>query len=375
MNGHYTPLMVQIPGSEEISVSVPPPAPQKRLLEFSSIDALAHEQWPEIARHRLGSLFCCPQWLRAIARTYGFAIRASVRTVGGKIEAALPYCEISDLRGDRIVSLPFSDYCDPLVADRETWTKLVDPLLAHNMPINLRCLRGAVPGGDDRFRMKVPALWHGVDLNQSEEELWAGLHSSARQNIRKARLNGVAVRDGRSIDDVRIFHRMHRSLRKSKYRLLAQPLSFFENIFEEFARTDGINVLIAERDNEAIAGIVLLEWNGTLYYKFNASLDQRYCPNDLLVWHALQYGRQRGMVLFDFGLSDREQPGLIRYKRKFATEEREISFVQWRPAGYANPKGDQAGVMLHHVTELLTDASVPDEVTRVAGEKLYRFFC
>jgi CelD/BcsL family acetyltransferase involved in cellulose biosynthesis len=375
MNGHYTPLVAQIPGAEGIPVSVPSAAAPKRLLDFSLIDALSDRQWPEVARHRLGSLFCCPQWIRAVAKTYDFGIKASVRTLGGKIEAAIPYCEISDLRGDRIVSLPFSDYCDPLVADRESWNQLVAPLLAHNVPVNLRCLKSAVPPGDDRFRAEVPALWHGVDLNRSEEELWAGLHSSARQNIRKARINGVVVRDGRSIDDMRIFHRMHRTLRKSKYRLLAQPLSFFENIFEEFARADGINVLIAEHNSEPIAGIVLLEWNGTLYYKFNASLDQRYCPNDLLAWHALQYGRQRGMVRFDFGLSDLEQPGLIRYKRKYATEEREIFFVQWRPDGYANPKGDQAGAVLHQMTALLTDAAVPDEVTRAASEKLYRFFC
>src|SRR5262245_3586405 len=373
MNGHATPLAVQV--SAGIPVPVPPAAAPARLLDFSVIDALNDRQWPDVARHQLGSLFCSPPWIRAVARTYDFAIKASVRTVGTRIEAAVPYCEISDLRGDRIVSLPCSDYCDPLIADRETWNQLVAPLLANNVPINLRCLRSAVPAGDDRFRVKVPALWHGVNLNQSEEELWSGLHSSARQNIRKARVSGVTVRDGRTIDDMCTFHRMHQSLRKSKYRLLAQPLSFFENIFEEFARTDGINVLIAEHDGEPIAGIVLLEWNGTLYYKFNASLDQRYCPNDLLAWHALQYGRQRGMVRFDFGLSDLEQPGLIRYKRKFATEEREVSFVQWRPEGYANPKGDQAGAVLHEMTALLTDAAVPDEVTRAAGEKLYRFFC
>src|SRR4029453_12408102 len=113
-----TPLVAQIPGAEGIPVSVPSAAAPKRLLDFSLIDPLSDGQWTEVARHRLGSLFFCPQWIRAVAETYDFAIKASVRTLGGKIEAAIPYCEISDLRGDRIVSLPFSDYCDPLVADR-----------------------------------------------------------------------------------------------------------------------------------------------------------------------------------------------------------------------------------------------------------------
>ena len=346
MNGYPAPLATQVLEPEQSSLSIASAREPNRLLDFSHIDARSAPQWPEFARHRLGSLFSCPYWINAIAETYGFAINASVRTNGGRIEAAIPYCRITDLRGDRIVSLPFSDYCDPLVTDGKTWNQLVAPLLAEKIPISLRCLRNDVSTKDDRFQRKVPAIWHGVDLTKSEEELWAGLHSSARQNVRKARIGGVVVREGLTIEDMRIFHHMHSKLRKSKYRLLAQPLAFFENIFFEFARTDGVNVLIAEQDGEPIAGIVLLEWNGTLYYKFNASIDQRYCPNDLLAWHALQYGRQRGMVRFDFGLSDLEQPGLIRYKRKFATDEREISFLQWRPEGYANPRGEQAGQIL-----------------------------
>ncbi len=375
MNGYPAPLTAQGLKPEQVSLSVSSASGPDRLLDFALVDVRGAAQWPDIARHRFGSLFSSPYWISAVAGTYDFSINASVRTNGGRIEAAIPYCRISDLRGDRIVSLPFSDYCDPLVTDAKTWNQLIAPLLAEKIPISLRCLRSNVPIADDRFQRKVPALWHGVDLTRSGEDLWNGLHSSARQNVRKAQASGVVVRDGRTIEDMRIFHRMHCMLRKSKYRLLAQPLAFFENIFHEFAKTDGVHVLIAERNSEPIAAIVLLEWNGTLYYKFNASLDQRYCPNDLLAWHALQYGRQRGMVQFDFGLSDLEQPGLIRYKRKFATDEQEISFLQWRPEGYANPKGDQAGQILSQVTNWLTDATVPDEITRTAGEKLYRFFC
>lgn len=361
---------------EDTSVVLPViPRKTDRILDFAVIDARADSRWCDVASHRFGSLFSSSQWIHAVGGTYDFAIKASVRTSGGRVEAALPFSCISDFRGDRVVSLPFSDYCDPVLDDMESWNQLVRPLLAYNVPVTLRCLRNQVPAGDSRFTHKIPALWHGVDLTRSEEDLWNGLDGSARQNIRKAQRSGVVVHEGRSMEDIRIFHGMHCRLRKSKYRLLAQPLSFFENLYNEFQRTDGINVLIAERDGEPIAGIVLLEFNGTLYYKFNASLDQQYCPNDLLAWNGLLCGRRRGMVQFDFGLSDLEQPGLVRYKRKFATEEREISFLQWRPEGYSNPKGEQAGDVLRRVTGWLTDPAIPDEITQTAGEKLYRFFC
>jgi hypothetical protein len=86
-------------------------------------------------------------------------------------------------------------------------------------------------------------------------------------------------------------------------------------------------------------------------------------------------GRRHGLTQLDFGLSDIEQPGLVRYKRKFATEERDIWLLQWRPEAYADPRGEQAAQMLGRVTRLLTDPAVPDEIAPAAGNDLYRFFC
>jgi hypothetical protein len=71
--------------------------------------------------------------------------------------------------------------------------------------------------------------------------LWAGLAGSARQNVRKAESNGVAVRESRDVDAIRVFHRMHCHVRKSKYRLLAQPVAFLENFHQEFAPEDRLD--------------------------------------------------------------------------------------------------------------------------------------
>jgi CelD/BcsL family acetyltransferase involved in cellulose biosynthesis len=330
--------------------------------------------WSDISRHRFGSLFSSPPWIEAVGRTYDFEILASAHTTGGRIDAALPFSHVRDIRGSRVICLPFSDYCDPLVDDAGIWADLIAPVLALNAPISLRCLRNTIPVQDTRFKLRARALWHAVDLTRPEDELWAGLTGSARQNVRKAQRGGVVVRAGSSLEDVRLFHRMHCHLRKLKYRLLGQPWAFFENLYELFA-PGGIAVLLAELDGVPIAGILFLEWNGTLYYKFNASFDQQFRPNDLLAWHGILLGKERGLARLDFGLSDVEQPGLVRYKRKFATEEREICLLQWRPDAYSDPRGEQAGRTLGRMTRLFTDPTVPDEIARAAGDELYRFFC
>jgi CelD/BcsL family acetyltransferase involved in cellulose biosynthesis len=300
---------------------------------------------------------------------------ASVHLSNGVVVAAIPFTHVRDVRGERVVSLPFSDYCDPLVEDGEVWKDLVAPILAYDSPVMLRCLRNAVPVEDTRFQASLRGLWHGIDLTRTEKDLWATLDGSARQNVRKAQRNGVVVREGRTLNDVRIFHDMHCRLRKSKHRLLAQPLAFFEALHGLFAPCDGLTVLLAEFDGEAIAGIFFLEWGGTLYYKFNASVDQRHCPNDFLAWQGILMGRQRGLARLDFGLSDVAQSGLIRYKRKFATEEQHIWLLQWRPQGYCDPRGEQVSQMLGRVTSLFTDPAVPDAIARAAGSELYRYFC
>ena len=291
------------------------------------------------------------------------------------MKAAIPFCRIADIRGERIASLPFSDYCDPLVEQPGAWAELVQPILAAGVPVRLRCLRNMLPVEDGRFRVTGRALWHGVDLARAEDAIWAGLDASARQNVRKAERHGVVVRRSSGLEDLRLFHSLHAQLRKSKYRMLAQPFAFFEALHALLAPEDRIWVLLAEVDGVVVAGILFLEWGDTLYYKFNASIDTHLRPNDLLVWEGIRLGRSRGLARLDFGLSDTGQPGLVRYKSKFATEERAISLLEWRPDGHADPRGEEVGRMLHHVTRLLTEPSVPDTVTRAAGDELYRYFC
>jgi CelD/BcsL family acetyltransferase involved in cellulose biosynthesis len=339
------------------------------------IDVRKEEFWPGVADHRLSSLFSSPLWIEALARTYDFEISASASIRQGRTESAVLFSRVSDLRGDRIVCLPFSDYCDPLVEDTEAWDALIEPILAFAVPVKLRCLHSELPANDTRFVIVGQALWHGVDLTRSEEELWAGLSGSARQNVHKAERNGVVAREGRDLEAIRVFHRMHCHLRKSKYRLLAQPVAFFENLYELFAPGERLTVLLAEVEGAPIAGIVFLEWGDTLYYKFNASVDARFCPNDLLLWEGIRLGRRRGLARLDFGLSDLGQPGLIRYKKKYATEERAILMLRWQPPNHADARGEQISRTFSRITHLLTHPNVPDEIAGAAGDELYRFFC
>ncbi|WP_336489353.1 lipid II:glycine glycyltransferase FemX [Methylobacterium nigriterrae] len=330
--------------------------------------------WRAIAHHPLNSLFSSRPWTEAVARTYGFEVSASMLSDGPseKADGALLFSQICDLRGERIVCSPFSDYCDPLAGDVETWRELVAPLIASGVPVTLRCLRNQIPVEDERFTKVGEVAWHGID--RPELEIWKGLLGPARQNIRKAERQGITIRTSRTLDDLHVFYRMHCHVRKSKYRLLPQPFAFFEQLHAAFA-DEGLAVLLAELDGTAVAGSVYLAHGDTLFYKFNASVDRAMCPNDLLVWAGIRLGLERGLKLFDFGASDLDQPGLLRFKRKFATTERTIVRLSCIPEGHLDPRAQFATGTLKALSHWLTDPGVPDTITQAASADFYRLFC
>jgi len=341
------------------------------------IDPVVDPCWQRLVDRRESSVFHSPAWLNVLARTYGFEVGALVLLdADGGPTAGLPFCRMDDVLGKRIAALPFSDYCDPLVGTREECDALVDRLADAGCPVIMRPLHNGVALSDERFVLTKQARWHGIDLRPELENHWARLHDSAKRAIHKAERNGVVVRVAENPGELRTFFNLHLGVRKHKYRLLTQPYRFFESIWDGFIATGQGRLMLATHDEQIIGGVLFLEWKHTLYYKFNAStpagLDHR--PNDLLMWEGIKYGKQQGFIALDLGLSDWDQEGLIRYKRKFATEEQAISFLRYTPDGTRPEANGQASALFGQLTELLTDESVPDSVTARAGELLYRYF-
>jgi CelD/BcsL family acetyltransferase involved in cellulose biosynthesis len=278
--------------------------------------------------------------------------------------------------GERTVVLPFSDYCDPLVADAASWNLLIEHLLALRNPVAVRCLHNTVPLADKRFLVVKQAKWHGLDLRPELDAIWSGMQDSVHRAIRKSERDAITVRMAESEEDLRAFFEMHLKIRKYKYALLAQPYSFFQNIWRHFMETQRGFLLLAIFDGKIIAGDLFLDWKDTLYYKFNASHPDElsHRPNDLLIWKGIQLGKEKGLKYLDFGLSDIDQEGLVRYKRKFGTEEKEISFLRNDCGSRTSAAVKEMQILLGKLTEKFTNHQVPDLVTEQAGEDLYRLF-
>jgi len=95
------------------------------------IDPLVDPRWLEfIMCHPRASVFHSPPWLRALKETYGY--RPVVHTTTGpgqSLQNGVAFCHVKDwLRGSRMVSLPFSDHCQPLVDRDENMQLLLEAM-------------------------------------------------------------------------------------------------------------------------------------------------------------------------------------------------------------------------------------------------------
>jgi CelD/BcsL family acetyltransferase involved in cellulose biosynthesis len=343
-----------------------------RLLE---VDPATDSKWEALVTRERSDVFHSPAWMRVLRRTYALEPQAAIAVDGEAVVAGLPYCAIDDVRGSRLVTLPFSDFCDPVGAEATAWAPISHHLTSFGRPVRLRTLRSRCAVADQAFTAVGEAAWHGLELRPGPEVLWNSIDPSARRAIRRAEREGLSAGLTVDIADLRAFYELHLRTRKAKYRMLAQPFSFFTNLWDEFLAPGDGGLILSRLGDEVVGGILFLNWKDVTYYKFNAShpdyLGMR--PNDLALWRGIEWAAGVGLRFIDFGLSDLDQPGLLRYKRKYASEEGTIHTL--RSHGASVEAGSPlVGELLTSATRLLTDERVPDSLTEEAGAEWYRYF-
>ena len=321
--------------------------------EIRDIDPLEDPVW-DILHAQTGpsdnghgsTLFSSRPWLRAVSNTYGLKPRARVASnPSGEPIAAVAYCPVDDVLGQRLISFPFSDFHDP-IGDLDAAAAAIESLADDwpEVPVRFRIPSARLPELDaTRFPNVERLLLHHIIAvtDEDAETQFAALNSQVRQNIRKGRRAGIDVELRSDIDAVRAFYDLHVGVRTRKYRLLPQPYSFFESLHATFSATDDLRVALAQVEGRTVAGILYIQSGQTLYYKFNASdaEELKVRPNEQLIWAGIEHCIDRGLSAIDLGVSDIDQPGLVRFKRKFAHFEQEVATI----TGTATPTSPQVG--------------------------------
>lgn len=335
---------------------------------------LTDPRWASfVAGQPAATMFHHPDWARLVATCYGFrAFAVAVTGPAGGIRAGLPVAEVRHLRGEpKWVSLPFTDYCPPLVCDPAAEARLSAALVRASQAAGIARvvvrgpLAGAVTTCSAGFR-------HGIPLEADPARVFAAFPSKTRTHIRQAERRGVTIRRGTEPEDLtEVFYRLHLRTRR-RLGVPVQPRRFFRMLWDSMISTGLGLVLVAEASARPVAAAVVLAWNETMIGKFMASDAGAWAlrPTNLIIWDAVQVACERGCQWFDFGRTDPGNEGLRAYKRSWGAVEDPLAYGTLGAAG-AEPGGGgngRAGQLLASVIR-----HGPPILCRATGEALYRY--
>jgi len=344
-----------------------------RRVPIREIDPLRDRAWLQlVARDRRASVFHTPGWLEALRRTYGYEpVVLAITSTAGEVTGGAVFCRVSSwLTGRRMVSLPFSDHCEPLVRDNNELGYILTGLRDQ---LNLKGwkyleMRPAEVdlGADWNLNKSKTFSWHRLDLRQTLDALFRGFHPDCIQRkIRRAEREGLLCEEGRSEGLLERFYRLLVMTRR-KHLLLPPPFAWLRNLVACVG--DNLKIRLASADGRPVAGILTLTHNLTLTYKYGCS-DARYHRlggTQLLLWKAIQDARGQGLEALDMGRSDWENTGLIKFKDRWGAARSTLTY--WRLGSGAT---DFVAVTNTGVARQVFKHLSDDSLIR-AGKLLYR---
>jgi lipid II:glycine glycyltransferase (peptidoglycan interpeptide bridge formation enzyme) len=344
------------------------------------INPLTDPRWDRfLGRNPHASLFHSSPWLEALRRTYGYPpVAYTTSDPHAELENALVFCRVESwLTGRRLVSLPFSDYCDLLVSElselkilladlekkarREKWQYLeIRPLdsLEVSEATTLSC-------------STQEYTYHRLDLSPDLDTLFRNFHKdSIQRKVRRSERERVGYREG-ALDLLDDFYRLLVITRR-RHHVPPQPISWYQNLIACFG--DALKIRVAFKDNRAIAGMLTLRYKDTMTYKYGGSdpAYNKFGSMHLLFWKAIQEAKNSRLRVFDFGRTDAGQDGLITFKGRWGATQSRLIYSRYvlpgKAPGFLDPAtGNWKTQLAKHVF-----ARMPTSLLAAIGDRLYR---
>lgn len=337
------------------------------------IDPLRDPRWKAfVDSHPDASVFHQVGWLQALKSCYGYVpVGLTLTPPESPLENGLLYCEVcSPLTGHRIVSVPFSDHCEPLINAPEE----LDSFVAHLVDIVVRKhwkyfeLRPILhtPYDNKNVGISREYYFHRLDLHPSEQALFRRFHKdSVQRKIRRAEREALRYEEGSSETLLQHFYKLMISTRR-RQGLPPQPLNWFRSVITSMGKDAQIRVVF--KGEVPVSSIFTLTTKRSLVYKYGCS-DSRFNNlggTALLFWNAIQQAKANGLAELEMGRSDIANKGLITFKERWGAERSAVNY--WRyplRTSSSNPER-----LIKYAKKLISIA--PDQSLALLGNLLYR---
>ncbi len=244
----------------------------------------------------------------------------------------IPFMEVnSPLTGKRGVSLPFTDYCEPIVSNNDEFAELFNHIANYGKKNGWKFME--MRGGQKFFDHHEPSEYHWghtLDLTQGIKKIFSNLRDSTRRSIKKAEKEEVTVEITNSLNAINEFYRLN-SLTRRVHGLPPQPYYFFKTVYEEIISKQEGFISIAKYGGTAIAGNVYFHHGKNVIFKYGAS-DKIYHhlrPNNLVMWESIKWCCEKGHKTLCFGKTEPDNDGLRQFKTGWGAEEYIIKYYKY----------------------------------------------
>jgi len=346
---------------------------------MSIINTAKDKRWDEFVRnHPDGTVFHLSNWAEVMIRTYNFKPYYFVlEGESGNIKAGWPFFLVDNgVFGKKLISIPFTDYVNPLVNSENDYKKVFEKILqiykiekCKNIEI-----RGEI-GNSNNTSLKPNISFKNFILNlqgKFKSDIWNNLHSSVKRGIKKAQKYNIRTVISSDLNAVRIFYNMNVITRK-KHGVIPQPYKFFLNLWQYIIQRKLGFVMLAILDNKPISSAIFLHYKGTMFYKYGASYTEylKYRPNNLIFWQAINWGIKNNFRSLDFGRVSPDNKGLMNFKRHWGAEEFNLPYYYY-PGVKGISSMKQSSLKYRVATSILR--KTPTKLLEELGNKFYRYF-
>jgi CelD/BcsL family acetyltransferase involved in cellulose biosynthesis len=341
-------------------------------MQLYTLDPLSDCRWDDlVASHPKASVFHQTGWLKTLAKTYRYRTMALTSAPPGeRLSNGLVFCEVrSWLTGTRLVSLPFSDHAEPLL--NSTTSEITEWLQAESHRgkwkyIELRPLSDEVPSGPSTSPSQ--SFWfHTLDLTLPIEQLFRKLHKNCIQRrIRHAEREQLSYEKSCSDDLLDEFYKLLIITRR-RFRLLPQPRAWFENLIA--CMRPNVEIRLVRKERKPVAAILTLRHRKTVVYKYGCSDETAHhlAGMPFLFWKLIEESKAEGAEEIDFGRTDLDNEGLLRFKDSLGTIRRKLNYFRYPQS---TERAGSIGLNLGAIRGLFS--VLPDALSSRLGRAAYR---
>jgi len=335
------------------------------------VDPTKDGSWDEmLSSWSDATIFHTSMWARTLASSYGY--KCIYVCDPDRTQLIVPMMEVrSWLTGNRAISLPFTDTCQILLRPSGTIQPFLDYLKNLAMESRWKYIEfrsGQWPYGEIPHSSYFYV--HELELTKGVDQLFKGLRSSTKRNIKKAIKQGVEIQHSTSFDSLKEFYRLNCITRK-RHGLPPQPFQFFKNLFKNVIEKGHGVFVMAKYESRVIASAFFMHFGERAIYKYGASSMelQHLRPNNLIMWEAISYFAQKGCKYFHFGRTEPENKGLLQFKRGWRPEEKIFYYYKYDVGKRDFVKASSLGSGQSLTNKIFS--KMPISVLRLIGEVLY----